>query len=104
VPFVMTETTLTRFASDRVEHGKAQAEAFLAQQSNEQVIALAFDGYLTREGVKTDAIFVQAFDKNEEKGILLAQRYRHKTSDGQPFKKIGNPALVAYPDNPLFHK
>jgi hypothetical protein len=103
VPFVMTEGTLTRFVAERVEEGKTQAEKFLAEQTNEPVIVLAYDGYLTRDGVKNDAIFIQAFDKTEEKGVLLAQRYQHKTR-AQSFLQIGNPAIVAYLDNPLFQK
>lgn len=100
VPFVMTETVLTRFANETVDKGKEEAEKFLAQQTDE-VITLAFDGFLTRDSQKMDAIFVEAFDKELPQGLLLAQRYKPKT-DSQEFEMVGNPAVVEYLNNPIF--
>lgn len=101
VPFVMTEKSLHRFENDLLEVAKEKAESYLSQLSNEQVVALAYDGYITTEdGAKYDAIFIKAFDRHESRGILLAQRYKPKKFLGK-LETIGNPALVEYIDNPL---
>jgi hypothetical protein len=100
VPFVMTETTLNRFVNDRLEVATEKAEEFLANQKNEKVIALAYDGFVTIEAKKYDAIIVKAFDKDDERGIVLAQRYRPK-GFLRKLQTIGNPALMGYQENPL---
>lgn len=104
VPFIMTEKdgekpVLARFMDDRVEQGVEQAKKFIEEQKESfDRYAVAWDGFVTIEGTKWDAVLVEAGDKIGETGILLCQRYRKKKSF---FKKgiepVGNPALVGKP-------
>ncbi|HEY1424936.1 MAG TPA: hypothetical protein VGF20_15900 [Candidatus Acidoferrum sp.] len=103
VPFVLTESKINRFVAESLEEGKKKAEEFLSTQSGEPVVALAYDGYLTLTGQKYDAIFVRAFAKEEELGIVLAQRYQ-PAKFLRKFQTIGNPALVERPRNPLHNQ
>jgi len=104
IPFSLTEDvsgkrTLTRFVADRievgVEEGKKKIEALKEEIHR---YALAYDGYLTLEGRRWEALFVEAGDKIAETGMLLCQRYTRKKGW---FKKgiepVGNPALVGKP-------
>ncbi len=99
VPFVMTETNLQRFVASTLEESKEQADKYLVGLKGEPLAALSYDGYLTIEGKKFSAVFTKVFDLNQEKGILLAQRYEPKRFL-RKFKLIGNPAAVEHPSNP----
>lgn len=101
IPFVLTESGIQRFMDEDLEVCKLKAEEFLAAQHNEIVITLAYDGFITVQGEKSDAVFVKAFDRNEAKGILIAQRYSPKKLLSG-FKTVGNPVMVEEVDNPLF--
>ena len=97
VPFAVTEDgdgrNLTRFAAESLEEGQANARESALTAENAMRVAIAFDGYLTVEGERSDAVFVEAQERGKESGIILAQRYR----PGGRFKRfatIGNPAHV----------
>jgi len=98
VPFVMTEADLHRFVTTTLQESKARAEDYLRSLS-EPLAVLAYDGYLTLEGNKYEAVFVKAFDRTQDTGILLAQRYKPKKFLSK-FTPIGNPAVVEHPPNP----
>lgn len=103
IPFVMSESGINRFATETLEEGKLKAEEFLLNLTEEQVAALVYDGYQTREGTKYDAIFVKAYDKDQEKGIWIAQAYKPKRLL-KKFTVIGNPVFIENIENPLFKK
>lgn len=97
IPFVMAEKTgttgereLLRYVADTLEAGIDAAREDLRTTPYERC-ALAWDGYLTVSGERTDAVFVEAQEAGRPVGICLAQRYSFK--DGQ-FELIGDPASV----------
>jgi hypothetical protein len=96
IPFALTETVdgreLTRFAPETLEAGQALAREHVRGAGADRA-AIAYDGYLTVEGDRSDAIFVEAQERGHGDSVVFAQRYR----PGGRFKKfttIGNAAFV----------
>jgi hypothetical protein len=79
VPFAMTHGAagrqLTRFEGDMVEAQDA-ARQLVRESPGLTLAAVAWDGYLTVDGHRTDAVFVDACDASGQPGVLLAQPYR----------------------------
>lgn len=105
VPFVLEENAkgrnLKRFAAEMLEDSVAQARTYAASRRGKaDRVAVAWDGYITLEGAKSDAIFVQAFEAGDPVSFLFVQRY--KPADGQrKATPHGNPGLVDTPA-PIF--
>jgi hypothetical protein len=109
IPFAMTHTKggerkLQRFVCDRIEEGIDRAKAFVEEHYNEiSMYAVAWDGYITLEGKKWDAIFVEAGMRDRFTGYLLCQRYKTRK---KLFRKEnvaeGNPALVGNPPSRIY--
>lgn len=98
IPFVMTITEgkkeLKRFVTEEYKAGIESAEEHLKLLSSKPDFALlAFNGYITWENKKYDAIIVRAFDKKEKEGYTFSQRYVPKVS-GQGIEPIGNSAFI----------
>jgi hypothetical protein len=96
IPFVIVvqdgEALMQRFVTERLEDGPEQArEAIAASPANVTAYALAYDGYITVEGTKFDAILVEASERDRPAGVRMAQRYTMKKED---FETVGNPALL----------
>ena len=96
IPFALTETSdgreLTRFAPGTLEAGQALAREHVRAAGVDRA-AIAYDGYLTVERDRNDAIFVEAQERGQSDSVVFAQRYR----PGGRFKKfttIGNAAFV----------
>src|SRR4051812_8300837 len=74
VPFaVLTkngETSLTRFPGD-LDEGQANARD-LVSKSGASLAAVAWDGFLTAEGERTDAVFAEAFEAGDLDSVVLA--------------------------------
>lgn len=104
IPFSLTEDasgqrTLTRYVADRVEIGVEEGKKKIEAAKHGIIrYALAYDGCLTADGRRWEALFVEAGDKVGATGVLLCQRYTRKKDW---FKKgivaFGNPALVGNP-------
>ncbi len=65
LPFVVTssngERSLNVFATESLEESMAAARQFLAQlPAGAEAFAFAYDGFVTVEGVRTDAILVES--------------------------------------------
>ena len=58
-----------------------------------QYYVLVWDGYLTMQGKKEDAVFAEAGESDAPSGLLFAQRYK-QTKSGK-LSKIGKPAIAA---------
>lgn len=106
IPFTMTQTggkkELNRFMADTFEEGVQQAEQFLASMSPMPYFALiAYDGFVTIEDKKYDAILVRAFDKNQKEGLTFCQRYESK-QDEDVITPIGNAAFIGTETNFMF--
>lgn len=96
-PFVMAvkpgtadERELLRYVAETLEDGIDAAREHLHSTAYERC-ALAWDGYLTVSGERTDAVFVEAQEAGRPVGICLAQRYSF--NDGR-FELIGDPASI----------
>jgi hypothetical protein len=98
IPFVVYEEDgerkLQRFATERLEKGPEQArEAIAVSPASVTAYALAYDGFITIEDTKFDAIFVEASERGRPAGVRMAQRY--KTGESlKSFEMVGNPALL----------
>jgi hypothetical protein len=97
IPFLLTEgeagRDLKRFVGETLEASLQQARAHARTASDVTRVAIAYDGYVTVDGERSDAVFVEAQDRCETAGITLAQRYR----PGGRFKKfatLGNPGFM----------
>lgn len=96
IPFVIAESEegrdLTRFASETLEEGHAQARRHAGSSAANRV-AVAYDGYLTVEGERSDAVFVEAQERGAELSVIFAQRYR-PGGRLRRFSTIGNAAFA----------
>ena len=98
IPFVLSQTgsekKLQRFVTDKYEDGPLQAEDYLKNLTTKPDKALiAFDGFVTLGGEKSDAIIVRCYDKLESDGLILAQRYAPK-KDSKGVEPVGNATLL----------
>lgn len=55
--------------------------------------AVTFDGYLTTDGKRGDAAFVEAGERGRPEGLLFAQRYRVRKRT-QRVERVGQPQLL----------
>jgi len=90
-PFSITEDAaggkiLTRYAAERLEEGEILGKKKI-EEAKARIVryAFAWDGFVTIEGKKWDAILVEAGDKTRETGLLLCQRYQKKDSTQNRF-------------------
>lgn len=93
IPFIMTETNgkrnLIRFVTDKLEDGLSEGLNELKKNKDSEFGIIVYDGYVTIEGQKYDAVIVKGFDRNDNVGYLLGQRYETKKLL-RKFKLIGN--------------
>ena len=98
VPFLMTEgreKKLHRFVTERLEEGLAKAqEAASSLDATTSSYAIAYDGYVTLEGAKYDAVLVEAGERGAATGFLFAQRYKPTKGLFSRFRTVGNAALL----------
>ncbi len=69
-----------------------------------RMYALAWDGFLTVDGERTDAVFVEAADRSNDRAVVVAERYR-PTRKGLLRKRscelVGDPIVVERPPSRL---
>jgi len=108
IPFVITlntigEKNLHRFVHEMMEESVAAAKEHINNSKNElNAYAIAWDGFLTVDGQKWDAVLIEAGEAKSEKGALLAQRYEKKGLFKKVNKPVGNPALIEEPTSRVF--
>lgn len=97
IPFSITEDhagerTLARYAAERLEEGVVLGQNSI-KESKDRIsrYAMAWDGRVTFEGRKWDAVIVEAGDKIGPSGLLVWQRYRPRRIL-KGIKPVGNPA------------
>jgi hypothetical protein len=105
VPFVASEAggvrRLDRIAAEPYERAMAEARTFASKlASSVTVYAIAYDGFITVDGNKYDAIIVHGAERGKGDAYLLAQRYRPAKA-GSPIEAIGNPAYLGREPSPL---
>ena len=70
---------LTRYAAELLEESLQAAQDSIFPDPDKSMYAIAWDGFVTMDGRKWDAILVEAGTADEPDGVLLAQRYEAKT-------------------------
>lgn len=108
IPFAVAETngkkTLNRFVPEdfsKMDECLQKAHAFIANISpTPDFVAITFDGRVTIQGEKTDAIMVKGFDKTQDEGFVFAQRYKPKAFL-RKLKTIGNAGYLGNEPNPM---
>lgn len=97
VPFAVLEVdgerALHRFPGD-LELGQQAARELVTSQEGMERAAVAWDGYLTVNGERTDAVFVEASEVGDPESVVLAQRYRSSGRLKKKLESVGNAALV----------
>ena len=80
---------LTRFVSDGdlTDGVRAGRAALATVPAGTTAVALAWDGYLTMDGDRSEAVFVEAHEVGMPKSVLLGQRYARSDGTVQP---VGN--------------
>jgi hypothetical protein len=90
--------SMTRFVSgdgsDLAECVAAGRESLRTVEPDVTCVALAWDGYLTHDGQRSEAVFVEGYEVGHDAGVLLAQRYTRADGD---LTAHGNPVLVGEP-------
>jgi hypothetical protein len=111
VPFLLARTgdrlSLHRFVTERLEEGVAEVEerlrAVAAGATGDRTAGVdaevdgacgAWDGYLTVEGGRTDAVLARAVDRTGAE-VVLAQRYEVRGLLRKTTLRVGNVALIA---------
>lgn len=97
IPFIITESNgekkLIRLVTERLEDGLNEGIKSLKVDETSDYGIIVYDGFLTDEGQKYDAIIVKGFDRKDNIGYLIGQRYQLKKFL-TPFKTVGNPAFL----------
>lgn len=104
IPFIILvvngEKQMKRFVADKLEDGLNEGIKYLKEEKESESAIVVYDGYLTIEGKKLDAVITKGFDRKDEIGYLIGQRYStRKFLRG--FKLIGNPTFVGNEDQIL---
>lgn len=105
VPFVMTDSesegrAIYRFEANSLCHALDSAQIWLDTADDEvSRYAFAWDGYLTLDDEKWDALFVEAGNRTLPHGMLLCQRYAPESGMRSATRRIGEPMLVEKPDS-----
>src|ERR1700722_14244162 len=63
---------LTRFVCDTLEEGVDRARVQVRDAGRLRRAAVAWDGYLTMDGQRTDAVFVEASEAGSDESVILA--------------------------------
>jgi hypothetical protein len=98
VPFALLQRSdtrgLSRFVSDGdlTDSVRAGRAALATVPAGTTAVALAWDGYLTMDGNRSEAVFVEAHELGMPKSVLLGQRYARSDATVQP---VGNPIFQA---------
>lgn len=111
IPFLLERSgdrlSLHRFVAERLEDGVAEVEqrleAVVAGDDDARTAGVssevdgacgAWDGYITVEGRRTDAVLARAVDRTGAE-VVLAQRYEVRGLLRKTARRVGNAALLA---------
>lgn len=105
IPFLLVESDdgerrIHRFPGD-LEEGQHQARETARSVSGHARAAVAWDGYLTLDDVRTDALFVEASEAGDAESVLIGQRYEMAGRIRKKIQPLGNPGFLP-PGEPLF--
>jgi hypothetical protein len=106
VPFVILETLASRrmeqsFKTARLEMGYEEArKAILAAPPEAVRYALAWLGYITREGVRYEGILVSGGERGDQQGAVIGVRYKQHMPELK-YEPIGGPMILGPRENLL---
>ena len=108
IPYSITENdgkrNLDRFLSDRVEDGVAAAKTSIKNLDPiPEFAAITYDGYVTVENEKYDAVIVEGYDRKDLDGHIFAQRYI-PVRNGTAFQTPGNTIYLGVTENIMKEK
>ena len=89
--------SLHRFVEELVR-AQELARQWVRAQSGLRMACVAWDGYVTLNGVRTDAVFVDGCDDSREQGCVFLQRYVRAGRLRRSTKALGNAGLCARSD------
>lgn len=98
VPFAIVELPdgqrqLKRFVAEPYEAGVARMREAIAGAVGALRVVIAFDGYATADGERSDAVIVEAQDVRRDLAVGFALRYQ-PASDDAAFRVIGDPMFM----------
>jgi hypothetical protein len=106
IPFAVVERSgersLHRFVSDRLEESHRQSRVFVRGAEGVERAAIAWEGFVTHEGVRQAALLVEAYESGAPTSLLFAQRYTTARRLRMKRMVLGNPALVDAERAPLY--
>lgn len=101
IPFAMYEgpegpegRSLHKFVEELVR-AQELARLWVRHQAGLRMACVAWDGYVTLSGVRTDAVFVDGCDDSGEHGYVFLQRYVRAGRFSRSMKALGNAGLYA---------
>lgn len=104
MPFVFVYSDnngrLKSFVGDTPEYADKMFERTIMEENPDFAI-YGYDGYLTFDGNKNDAILLKAYQKTDDVIYLVGQRFIPK-SDHIDCKMIGNPAFLGTEPNNFY--
>jgi hypothetical protein len=93
VPFITTEGKpgkIVSIVADSADESVAIAQRNIDELDLETTsFAFAYDGYITVDGERSDAIYVEASYRNSDQIFVFAQRYKPRVDD-DPASREGN--------------
>ncbi|MBT2522329.1 hypothetical protein [Arthrobacter sp. ISL-28] len=106
VPFVIREKGdqrhLQRYVAGQLQESVAAARQSVRDEPLPDRIALAWDGFMTTQDGRQEAVFVESYEQGTPAGFILAQRYQRAGFLKKKRESLGNPALVEKNTAPLF--
>ena len=102
VPFAISDThgkrSLNRFVTEPYEKAVSETRASIAKLPPQaHLYAIAYEGFISVDGKKYDAIIVHGAERGKGKAYLLGQRYV-PAKGGKLLEAVGNPAFVGLED------
>ena len=106
VPFVIREKgdrrDLQRYLAGQLQESVAAARQSVREEPLPDRVAVAWDGFVTTEDGRQEAVFVESYEQGTPAGFILAQRYQRAGFLKKKRESLGNPALVEKNTAPLF--
>jgi len=90
---------MARFIAEPYELAVDQARKAVAGAGDADRVLIAYDGYITIQGSRSDALLIEAQDRRRSHSVTFALRYRPASSAGG-FETMGDPAFTG-PGDPL---
>jgi hypothetical protein len=99
LPFVLTESRLIAIGANTHNAFLAVVQQVMSSGEEERCV-LVYDGYLTYSSNRTNAVFVEGYEREKEKGLRFAQLYRPAIKGNllrkeRPLEQLGNLKYLA---------